>query len=94
MTAREDGLLERMQELSSNLDALLRENATLTMIIAHKGDPLVKAASEIKALNQQVEAMHERIDGLMREKNDAIRAAKASATALRKALAKSGGAEK
>ena len=62
--------------LQKGLEALM--NARMSKILTKdlEGDKLAEALAEVKRLQAEVRILKERINGLMNEKNEAIRAAK------------------
>lgn len=64
-----------IDELTENLRVLMRENEALRKIATADSQGLA-AATIIKQLHAENDALRERVAGLMVEKNDAIRAAK------------------
>lgn len=80
---RIDDLIEQLGEMADNLSAVMTENAMLTKIVTADAG-LAGAVAQIKQLNREIEALRERNNGLLEEKNAAIRAAKLAQKAVKK----------
>lgn len=78
-------LLDQLDELTRNLEVVMKENEVLTKVLTADAG-LAGAVAEIKKLNKEIDALRERNAGLMEEKNAAVRVAKA-ARSSKKAVA-------
>ena len=76
-------LNEQLVEMATNMESIMAENAMLTKIVTADAG-LAGAVATIKQLNREIDALRERNDGLMAEKNAAIRAAKLAQKAVKK----------
>lgn len=66
---------ERLAEMSTQQQEM-HEELTFLQKVEDAGDKLAEALAEVKRLQAEVRILKERINGLMNEKNEAIRAAK------------------
>lgn len=68
-------LRTQLSELSDNLAEALAENETMARIV-EADDRVAAAVAETQRLRDQVRLLDERVRGLVREKNEAVRSAK------------------
>ncbi len=71
----DDDLADQLDEMARNMEAVMRENVTLTKFLSTDATRAGLLA-EIKRLTAEVAVLRERNAGLLEEKNSAIRAAK------------------
>lgn len=76
LEARIAELTEKLDELASNNAELIADNESMAKVF-EADDKLAAAADEIKKLNAQARVLRDRVNGLMNEKNEAVRIAKA-----------------
>ena len=72
----EDDLQARIDELSAALAEATADNESMARVF-DANDQLAAAVAEAKRYREQARLLQERIDGLMREKSEAVRSAKA-----------------
>jgi protein subunit release factor A len=83
LAAQVEQLSEQVAELSSNLQTVMAENEQLTKLVTADAS-LAAAVKMIKELQRVNATLQERNNGLMDEKNQAIRAARKAQSDLAK----------
>lgn len=83
LAAEVSDLRDRIAEMSANAAELLADNESMAKVF-EADDRLAAATAEVKRLNAEARVLRERINGLMNEKNQAIRQCKAAQRELAK----------